>query len=125
MVALRDRRDLYVSGLDNITRLRRCIAQVVEDFEIHVELDPETPPELADYIGVLGLSAARWGLAGATAGLAVGALIKDPKPWTILGGVLGTLFGLAKGHRHIQAGFRIRMGYDADMVPWIRLKALV
>lgn len=121
---LRERRDIFVRGMEDISRLKRTLDRAVEQLGIRIEYAPESPPELLDHLGVMGLTAARGAIIGGTVGLAIGALVKDPKPWTALGTAIGTLWGLYQGQQRVHAGWRIEMGYDAEGIPWLILKAL-
>ncbi|MCY1071194.1 hypothetical protein OV090_41005 [Nannocystis sp. RBIL2] len=120
---LRQRRHVVFTGIEEIRTLKRILERAVEVLDLRIEWDPSSPPELRDHIGVIGLSAARWGLMGAGVGLAIGAATSVPRKWMWGVAVLGALYGAHRGATQVREGWRLRCWYIAPDVPCVEVIA--
>lgn len=114
LAEIRERGSVLVSGLEELQKLKQTLERAVSELGIQIVWDPSTPAELRDYVGAMGLSTARYGLAGAAGGLLIGAMLKDSGRWMRLGAVAGAVYGAYRGHQQVEKGWRVRSWYDRE-----------
>lgn len=119
---INQRKELLVKGLDGIRALKQVLAHLVQRAEVTIEWDPSTPAAIRERFSTISLSAARWSLAGAAAGLAVGVCTNKPALWTGVGAGVAALLGAYQGHCAIKAGWRLRGYRDENGVEYVEVK---
>lgn len=125
LAEIRERGTVLVTGLEDVQRLKRALERAVHELGIRVVWDPSTPAELRDYVGAMGLSTARYGLAGAAGGLLIGAVLKDSRRWMRLGALAGSVYGAFRGHQQVQDGWRVRSWYDGEQRVYVEVVGLL
>lgn len=123
LAEIRERGTVLVSGYDDLQRLKQALNRAVNELGIQIVWDPNTPAELRDFVGAMTLSAAQYGLAGAAGGLIVGTVLKDSR-WMHLGAVAGAVYGMFRGHKQVQEGWRVRSWYDGEQVVCVEVLRL-
>lgn len=121
---LTQRGKILVEGFDQLARVKRTLEQAVQQLGIRVVIDPSTPAELRDQLGVPLLSALEGGLLGAGIGMMAGAALGRSKELTLLGALLGGLLGAMKGQERVKAGWRLRSGYTDTGGVFVEIKLL-
>lgn len=123
LAVLSERGQLIVSGFEQIGKLKRTLQQAVEQLGIRVVLDPSTPPELQDYLGLALLNALSGGFIGATVGVVAGAVFGNSKEWVTGCAIAGAALGALRAPGQVKAGWRLRSWYDGPEV-FVELKVL-
>lgn len=121
---LAERGQIIATGFDQLARIKRIVEQAVRELGIRIVVDPDTPPELKDYFGVMLLTSLQGGIVGAGVGVVAGALFGRPREWTTLGAVVGALLGASQGHARVKAGWRLRSGYGDGGEVFVELRML-
>lgn len=121
---LAERGQMIATGFDQLARIKRIIEQAVQELGLRIVVDPDTPPELKDYFGVMLLTSLQGGLAGAGLGVVAGAIFGRPREFMTFGAVVGALLGAGKGHTRVKAGWRLRSGYDERGEVFVELRLL-
>ena len=111
--ALVARGTLIVEGVESLRLLRKTIEQAIQRAGISVEWDPSSSVDMREWLGIVSLSALRWGIAGTALGLLLGGFSERTDMWCALGGGLGLVLGGLQGHRSVQSGLRLR-AYEDD-----------
>lgn len=99
-----------ITGVKALTELRRVLERVVEKSGVVIEWDPSTPAALRERLSVISLSALRWTVPGAAAGLVLGAFTEKPGLWMLACVGIGAALGAVQGHCAVESGWRLR-GY--------------
>lgn len=121
---LAERGQLVVEGFQQLSRIKRTLERAVQQLGIRVVVDPSTPAELLDQLGVTLLSAFEGGLKGAVVGLLAGLVLGRPKELMAVGAAVGAVVGAAQGPERVKAGWRLRGGYNEVGEVFVELKLL-
>lgn len=116
-----ERKRLVVSGVDALHALKEFLEYAVRKKGVCIEWDPSTPPALRERLTIMSMSAARWTLAGAVAGLVVGALTDRPGLCTGVGAGVGAVLGGIQGHCAVESGWRLRGYHDEQGVEYVEI----
>lgn len=119
---INERQELLVTGIEGLHVLKQVLAYAVQKAGVAIEWDPSTPASIRERFSMMSLSAVRWGLAGAAAGLAVGVCTNKPGLWTGIGAALAALLGAYQGHCAVQCGWRLRGYRDERGVEYVEVK---
>lgn len=119
---INERKKLLVTGIEGLHLLKQVLAYAVQKAGVAIEWDPSTPASIRERFSMMSLSAARWGLAGAAAGLAVGVCTNKPATWTAIGAAVAALLGAYQGHCAIASGWHLRGYRDERGVEYVEVK---
>jgi hypothetical protein len=86
-----------------------------------IVVDPNTPPDLLDALGICVPSAAEGAALGVLLGLLIGSAFGEPRAGIVLGGVCGGLAGTARGSRSLRHGLRLVGRLDAAGLPIVTI----
>lgn len=101
---------LVVRGIEGLWALRKVIEELVQRSGLSIEWDPRTPAKLRDHLTIGTVSAAKWAAAGATAGLLLGAFLKRPTAYMLIGGAAASVAGGLNAYLAVKQGWRLH-GY--------------
>lgn len=101
---------LVVRGVQGLWVLRRVLEVLVNRSGFAMEWDPRTPAKLRDHLTIGAVSAARWGTAGATAGLLLGVFFKRPTAYMLIAGAAASVAGGLNAYLAVKQGWRLH-GY--------------
>lgn len=111
-------------GVNELAQARALLQHAVAAAGYSLAFDPESAPDLIDYLAVSGAA----GLDGAIAGVGLGALaglvFGRPGDLACFGFAIGLLVGISRGINRVDRGWRIRAIRDADGAPHVTIRAL-
>jgi hypothetical protein len=115
---------LVIQGSKAVQTLREAIPFAMREAGYHITFEPESDPELVDYLTVAGTSGLEWAAGGAAVGALLGLLCQRPGTGAAIGLGLGTAVGVARGIHRVKQGWRIRAIHVAHRVPQVTIHAV-
>ncbi|HLL01154.1 MAG TPA: DUF1269 domain-containing protein [Myxococcaceae bacterium] len=115
---------LIVRGYQSLQTLREALHLAVHESGYQITFDPESAPELLDYLLVAGPEGVEAAARGALFGALVGLLFDNPKLGATIGAGLGAAKGLEQGIHRVERGWRIRASHDEHRNPVITIDAV-
>lgn len=109
MVTLLEQGQIVYETAQQILRLRDVVRVWIDSLGVEVEVDPNTPPELRDYLIGAGIGAVEGACKGALVGLLIGCLVRSPGTGLTVGAGLGAALGAVSGARAVESGYRVRI----------------
>lgn len=122
--ALNDYGGITIYGPQGLALARRAIEQVLAQSGCAITFDPESAPDLVDYLTVTTVSGLEGAIAGAGLGALVGLLFKQPAAGAAIGASLGGLAGAGRGIQRVENGWRVRAVRELDGAPVVTISAL-
>jgi len=111
-------------GVNELAQARALLQHAVASSGYGLAFDPESAPDLLDYLAVSGAAGLDGALAGASLGALAGRVFGRPNDLADLGFVIGLLAGIARGSDRVDRGWRVRVIRDPDGAPRVMIRAL-
>ena len=105
-------------GWTQLHELRAAIAMVANELDVRFVFDPDSDPQLRDYLAAAVVGAAEGSLIGGAIGALFGLLIGNPGLGYALGTGAGLLVGASNGVARVDDGWRIYVGWSHDRIPF-------
>ncbi len=110
---------VVVRGVSNVAVLRHVLEDLVREAGLTLTWDPESAPDLRDYLYVVSTGLLRGAAVGSALGLIVGLLVGQPLMLSKLASVVGGTFGAVDGVAGVRAGWRLRATWDRGGEPLV------
>jgi len=111
---------VLTQGMHALTAMREAIQHFMKESGLTVTFDPDSDPELIDYLGLGAVNGLQGAVVGSMIGGILGALTGTKKVAAAAAAVGGILHGLHQA----EAGWRVRAVRDTHPVPVITLRRL-
>jgi len=115
---------LVVRGYSQLQTVRQAISLALKQSGYEITFDPESHPELVDYLTVSGMSGLEGAATGALIGSLLGTLFKRPGLGAALGAGVGAAAGVMNGVNRVDQGWRIKAIRAPDQTPVITINAV-
>jgi hypothetical protein len=116
--------EIVLRGAAALSALHEAVTSLREAIGLELVFDPESDPQLVDYLVTAGMGATKGAVAGGLLGLLLGALFRNPAAGAALGAAIGGVAGAAEGAARADRGWRIRAVYDRTGQPLIEVEVL-
>lgn len=112
---------VQLRGPDALLYASPLIQHFTEALGFEIVVDPSTPPDLLDALGIWVPSVAEGAAIGGLLGLLLGTALGEPRAGVALGTLCGGLAGAARGSRNLRRGLRLVGRYDALGLPVVTI----
>ncbi|HVG63702.1 MAG TPA: hypothetical protein VNA24_34375 [Hyalangium sp.] len=114
---------VLTQGMHALTAMREAIQHFMKESGLTVTFDPDSDPELIDYLGLGAVNGLQGAVVGSMIGGILGALTGNKKV-AAAGAAVGAVGGILHGLHQAEAGWRVRAVRDTHHVPVITLRRL-
>jgi hypothetical protein len=112
---------LVLQGYAKLQQAREAIQMAIHQSGYGITFDPESDPELVDYLLMAGTEGLEGAMTGAFFGMLVGLLFERPGLGAAIGAGIGGSAGVYQGVQRIEQGWRIRVTRAPDRTPLISI----
>ncbi len=111
-------------GTQSLLMARRLLEHALSSAGYAITFDPESAPDLVDYLTVSADTGLEFAAIGAGVGTLIGLAFDRPAAGAAIGAGLGLAAGAARGVESVRLGWRVRAIRGADGTPSVTIRAL-
>ena len=114
---------LVLQGYSAVQTLRDAIQIAIREAGHQITFDPNSDPELVDFLTIATTNGLEWAAGGAAIGSLVGLFFDRPGIGAAIGAGLGAAAGVTKGIKRVEQGWRIRAIRGTNNIPLVTINA--
>lgn len=99
---------VVVTGYKAVQELRELLRQIREDAGIEFVFDPDSDPDIGDYLLAYALGAVEAGVVSSMIGAMIGSLFRATAPFALAGALIGGIAGGLTGVWAVDRGSRVK-----------------
>jgi hypothetical protein len=115
---------IALQGVEELAQARAVLQRAVQRAGYSLAFDPDSAPDLLDYLTVSGASGINVAISGASLGVLAGLIVGRAGDLAALGFALGLLVGISKGVDRVERGWRVRAIRGPDGEPTVTIRSL-